>query len=105
MIYTNDQRNERVREFLHGLYGSEPQPLRCYLHQSEAQELTRKHLAGRSVFSDMDITGYAGRHRQAVEDSIRSELDPKTWEFWHKARLAFLELGGCYAEGQQPPLP
>lgn len=92
-----------MRTYLRNLYGADPQPLRAYLTWQEAQQLTVASPAGRAVFSDMSLSGFNGKHRVAVEESIRLGLDPASWDFWHKARLSFLELGGCYAEGQAPP--
>jgi hypothetical protein len=95
-------RHNRVRDYLLNLHGSAPQPLRSYLTNQEAKKLTADHYAGRQVFQDMNITGYSGKHRAAVEEAVRVGLSPENWDFWYKARLTYLELGGCYAKNMEP---
>lgn len=97
-----DVRNERVMAYLRELYGGDPVPLRSYLEPKEALLLMARH-GKQPLFEDMDFLHYPSKFRQAVEDGIRAGRDPSTWAFWHAARLAFLEYGGCYREGHEPP--
>lgn len=96
-------REQQVRDFLFGLYGADPQPLRTYLTRQEVFDLMSRCAGAKAVTSDLNLTGYGGKWRNAVEDQIRDGLDPATWDFWHRARTAFLEYGGEYQAGQEPP--
>ena len=100
-----EQRNQRVMEYLRTLYGADPVPLRACLHNAEAAQLQSKFTQkfGGHMFDDLDLSGYSCRWRSAVEDGIRAGSDPMTWQFWQAARLTFLELGGCYRDGMEPP--
>jgi hypothetical protein len=97
--------NQRVRDFLRDLHCGDPYPLRSYLEPKEAMVLWVQFMdaARVDIMSDLDILSYPAKFRQAVEDGIRSGRDSMTWEFWHCVRLAFLEYGGCYRDGYQPP--
>ena len=95
-------RNQRVVDWLREVYGSDPVPLRSYMEPREALVLMAR--SGKAcTFDDLDYLSYPSKFRQAVEDRIREGRDPQGWEFWQAARLAFLEYGGGYKEGQQPP--
>ena len=95
--------HERVREFLRDLYGKEPEPLRSYLTNQEAMNLMGQCVGARLVTVDLNLSGYGCKWRNAVEDQIRSGLDPMTWDFWQRARTAFLEYGGEYKDSHRPP--
>lgn len=96
-----EQRHQRVIDFLFRHYGEHPIPRRSYIEPKEAIVLMAMH-GKTAVFADLDFMGYPSRFRNSIEASIRAGLDPSEWEFWHKARLAFLELGGAYQDGEQP---
>ena len=103
MSENSNVRDQRVRDYISLLHSNQPLPLRSYLTNQEAQEMVGAcPNGGHLLIADLDIRGYACKWRQAAEDQIRGGLVPSSWSFWHSARLAFLEYGGCYAEGQQP---
>jgi hypothetical protein len=99
---TAEMRNQRVVEWLRKANNGDRVPPRSYLTNTEAQMLFVGH-GPYTLFQDLNISGYACKFRQSVEDGIRAGTDPATWKFWHAARLRFLEYGGCYLEGHQPP--
>lgn len=91
-----------ILEYLRATNGVDPDPLRDHLHYDEALQLTTAHQQGRAVTQDLAINLYPGKWTRAVERSIRNGYDPSGWQFWHAARLYYLELGGEYFEGLQP---
>lgn len=97
---TLEQRHDRVRAFLVRLYGKEPEPKRSYLHSEDVNRIMLD--AGYVCLCathDLQLRGYRGKWRQAVEDQIRDgRLHWLNAEFWLNARLSFLEYGGCLTE-------
>jgi hypothetical protein len=87
-------RDQRVRDFIRELHGKDPEPLRSYITREEAFGLMSRHPATVNLTKDLNLSGYSGKWKQAVEDSIRLGLKPGDFDFWDKARTAFLEYGG-----------
>ena len=88
--------DNRVRSLLVKLHGVEPKPLRCYLVYDEVDRLMLEggYLCLCSTH-DLEIRGYQGKWRQAVEEQVRDgRLNHYNAEFWLNARRAFIELGG-----------